>query len=54
MTVLLAVAVVGAGSLLFRLGPLLGARRLPERAPRLPSDRLPATVTVSGADARLR
>jgi branched-subunit amino acid transport protein len=29
MTVLLAVLVVGAGSLAFRLGPLLGADRLP-------------------------
>jgi branched-subunit amino acid transport protein len=30
VTVLAAVAVVGAGSLLFRLGPLLGAERLPD------------------------
>lgn len=30
MTVLLAVLTVGAGSLLFRLVPLLGARRLPD------------------------
>jgi len=30
MTVLLAVLVVGAGSLTFRLGPLLGADRLPD------------------------
>lgn len=31
MTVLLAVTVVGAGSLLLRLVPLLGSRRMPER-----------------------
>ncbi len=31
MTVLLAVLVVGAGSLAFRLFPLLGAHRIPER-----------------------
>jgi len=31
MTVLVAVLVVGAGSLVFRLLPLLGAQRLPER-----------------------
>jgi branched-subunit amino acid transport protein AzlD len=31
MSVLLTVVVVGMGSLLFRLVPLLGARRLPER-----------------------
>ena len=30
MSVLLAVLVVGGGSLLFRLAPLLGARRLPD------------------------
>lgn len=34
MNVLLAVLVVGAGSLLFRLAPLLGAERLPERVSR--------------------
>jgi branched-subunit amino acid transport protein len=33
MTVLLAVLAVGAGSLLFRVGPLLGANRLPDRLP---------------------
>jgi branched-subunit amino acid transport protein AzlD len=31
MSVLIAVAVVGAGSLVFRLAPLLGARRVPDR-----------------------
>jgi branched-subunit amino acid transport protein AzlD len=31
MSVLIAVALVGAGSLLFRLAPLLGARRIPDR-----------------------
>ena len=31
MTVLLAVLAVGAGSLIFRLAPLLGAERLPDR-----------------------
>lgn len=31
MTVLLAVAAVGTGSLAFRLVPLLGARRVPDR-----------------------
>lgn len=35
MTVLLAVAVVGAASLLFRLAPLLGADLLPDRVARL-------------------
>ena len=35
MTVLIALLVVGAGSLAFRIGPLLGARRLPDRAPRI-------------------
>lgn len=35
MTVLLAVLVVGAGSLLFRLVPLLGAERLPDRLTRV-------------------
>ena len=35
MRVLLAVLVVGAGSLLLRLAPLLGARRLPDRLPRI-------------------
>lgn len=35
MTVLLAVLVVGAGSLAFRLGPLLGADRLPAGLTRL-------------------
>lgn len=34
MTVLLAVLAVGAGSLLFRLAPLLGAHRLPDRLSR--------------------
>ena len=33
MTLLVALLVVGAGSLLFRVGPLLGARLLPARAP---------------------
>ena len=31
MSVLVAVAIVGVGSLLFRLGPLLGAHRIPDR-----------------------
>jgi branched-subunit amino acid transport protein len=31
MSVLIAVVLVGAGSLVFRLVPLLGARRIPER-----------------------
>jgi branched-subunit amino acid transport protein AzlD len=31
MSVLIAVALVGAGSLVFRLAPLLGARRIPDR-----------------------
>jgi hypothetical protein len=31
MTVLVAVALVGAGSLVFRLAPLLGAGRIPDR-----------------------
>ena len=31
MSVLIAVAIVGAGSLVFRLAPLLGARRIPDR-----------------------
>ena len=35
MTVLLAVLVVGAGSLAFRLGPLLGADRLPAAVTRV-------------------
>ena len=35
MTVLLAVLAVGAGSLLFRLAPLLGAERLSDRVTRL-------------------
>ncbi len=35
MTVLLAVLVVGAGSLLFRLAPLLGADRLPTSVTRV-------------------
>ena len=35
MTVLLAVLVVGAGSLVFRLGPLLGADRLPTSVTRV-------------------
>lgn len=34
MSVLLAVLVVGLGSLLFRLAPLLGAERLPDRITR--------------------
>jgi branched-subunit amino acid transport protein len=32
MSVLLAVAIVGVASLVFRLAPLLGARRIPDRA----------------------
>ena len=35
MNVLLAVLAVGGGSLLFRLAPLLGARRLPDRLTRV-------------------
>jgi branched-subunit amino acid transport protein len=35
MTVLLAVLVVGAGSLAFRLGPLLGADRIPDAVTRV-------------------
>ena len=35
MSVLLAVVAVGGGSLLFRLVPLLGARRLPDRLTRV-------------------
>ncbi len=35
MTVVLAVLVVGAGSMLFRLAPLLGAARLPDRLTRV-------------------
>ena len=35
MTVLLAVLAVGAGSLVFRLLPLLGAHRLPDRLARI-------------------
>jgi branched-subunit amino acid transport protein len=35
MTVLLAVLVVGTGSLVFRLAPLLGAHRLPDRLARV-------------------
>jgi branched-subunit amino acid transport protein len=35
MTVLIAVLVVGAGSLAFRIVPLLGARRLPDRLARV-------------------
>jgi len=35
MSVLLAVLVVGAGSLAFRLGPLLGADRLPDALTRV-------------------
>lgn len=35
MSVLLAVLAVGGGSLLFRLAPLLGARRLPDRLTRV-------------------
>ena len=31
MSVLIAVLLVGAGSLVFRLAPLLGARRIPDR-----------------------
>jgi hypothetical protein len=35
MTVLIAVLVVGLGSLAFRLGPLLGAERLPDAVTRV-------------------
>lgn len=35
MTVLITVLVVGAGSLAFRIVPLLGARRLPDRLARV-------------------
>jgi branched-subunit amino acid transport protein len=51
MTTLLAVLVVGAGSLLFRLAPLLGAARMPDRLPRLAAlagMSVLAAVTVRG------
>lgn len=35
MTVLIAVLVVGAGSMAFRIVPLMGARRLPDRLARV-------------------